>query len=69
MIGEVSNGADAVAVAAAEHADVVLMDLQMANAEIKNVRKNSDGDITEVGVEGQWDWPVASGRGGSWRSR
>lgn len=31
----------------------------MADAEIKNVRKNRDGDITHVGVSGNWDWPVA----------
>lgn len=31
----------------------------MADAEIKNVRKDNDGDITDVGVSGQWEWPVA----------
>lgn len=32
----------------------------MADAQIKNVRKDRDGDITHVGVKGQWEWPVAS---------
>mgnify|MGYP001548628334 CR=1 FL=1 len=31
----------------------------MADAEIKNVRKNREGDITHVGVTGRWDWTVA----------
>lgn len=31
----------------------------MADAQIKNVRKDDDGDITDVGVKGQWEWPVA----------
>lgn len=31
----------------------------MPDAEIKNVRKNVQGDITDVGVKGQWDWSVA----------
>lgn len=30
----------------------------MADAQIKNVRKDLDGDITDVGVKGQWEWPV-----------
>lgn len=36
----------------------------MADVVITNVRKNSDGDITDVGVKGQWErtvpWVVAS---------
>ncbi|MFJ2543039.1 DUF3892 domain-containing protein [Microbacterium sp. NPDC087589] len=32
----------------------------MADSEIRNVRKDDDGDITDVGVKGQWDWPVAN---------
>ncbi|KJL23490.1 hypothetical protein RN51_01576 [Microbacterium oxydans] len=31
----------------------------MADAEIKNVRKNREGDITHVGVTGRWVWTVA----------
>ncbi|MBN9176425.1 MAG: DUF3892 domain-containing protein [Microbacterium sp.] len=31
----------------------------MADAEIKNVRKDRSGDITDVGVRGQWEWSVA----------
>lgn len=31
----------------------------VADAEIKNVRKDRNGDITQVGVWGQWDWTVA----------
>lgn len=31
----------------------------MADAEIKNVRKDRNGDITDVGVMGRWEWPVA----------
>ena len=31
----------------------------MADSGIKNVRKNSDGDIIDVGVKGSWDWTVA----------
>lgn len=31
----------------------------VADAEIKNVRKDLSGDITDVGVRGRWDWPVA----------
>lgn len=30
----------------------------MADAEIKNVRKNREGDITDVGVKGRWEWTV-----------
>lgn len=36
----------------------------MTDSIIKNVRKKSDGDITDVGVKGQWErtvpWVVAS---------
>lgn len=36
----------------------------MADVVIKNVRKNSDDDITDVGVKGQWErtvpWVVSS---------
>ena len=32
----------------------------MADSEIKNVRKDADGDITDVGVKGRWDWSVAA---------
>jgi hypothetical protein len=31
----------------------------VADAEIKNVRKDRNGDITNVGVRGLWEWPVA----------
>lgn len=31
----------------------------MADAVIKNVRKNGDGDLTDVGVAGQWEWTVS----------
>jgi hypothetical protein len=31
----------------------------MADSVIQNVRKNSDGDILDVGVKGRWDWTVA----------
>lgn len=31
----------------------------MADSEIKNVRKDQDGDITHVGVRGSWDWSVS----------
>lgn len=31
----------------------------MADAQIKNVRKDRDGDITHVGVKGKWEWTVA----------
>ncbi len=41
----------------------------MSDSVIKNVRKNSDGDITDVGVKGQWErtvaWVVASIESGS----
>lgn len=30
----------------------------MADAVIKNVRKDDDGDIASVGVSGQWEWTV-----------
>jgi hypothetical protein len=30
----------------------------MADAEIKNVRKDWNGDITNVGVTNSWDWTV-----------
>ncbi len=30
----------------------------VADAEIKNVRKDRSGNITHVGVTGRWDWPV-----------
>lgn len=32
--------------------------MAMADAVISNVRKNTDGDITDVGVKGRWEWPV-----------
>lgn len=31
----------------------------MADAEIKNVRKDQDADITDAGVKGQWEWTVS----------
>lgn len=31
----------------------------MADAEIKHVRKDNEGDLTDVGVKGQWEWSVA----------
>jgi hypothetical protein len=31
----------------------------VADAQIRNVRKDRSGDITHVGVWGQWDWSVA----------
>jgi len=31
----------------------------MADSVIQNVRKNSDGDILDVGVKSVWDWSVA----------
>lgn len=31
----------------------------MADAEIKNVRKDRAGNITDVGMRGSWEWPVA----------
>jgi hypothetical protein len=31
----------------------------VADAEIKNVRKSRDGDITNVGARNSWDWTVA----------
>lgn len=34
-------------------------DSAMGDAEIKNVRKNRDGDITDVGVRGRWEFTVA----------
>lgn len=30
----------------------------MADAEIKNVRKDRDGDITNAGVKDRWEWAV-----------
>jgi hypothetical protein len=30
----------------------------VADAVIENVRKDRDGDITNAGVKGQWDWTV-----------
>ncbi len=30
----------------------------MAYAEIKNVRKDLAGNITDVGVKDSWEWPV-----------
>ena len=32
----------------------------MPDAQVANVRKNQQGDITDVGVKGRWEWPVAS---------
>lgn len=49
VIGEVSNGVDAVAVARAEHADVVLMDIQMpgiSGLEATRQLARSDGEPT-----------------------
>jgi hypothetical protein len=34
------------------------MGVVVADAEIKNVRKDQSGDITHVGVRGLWDWSV-----------
>lgn len=31
----------------------------MADAIIKNVGKDKDGDVTHVGVDGRWEWTVA----------
>lgn len=31
----------------------------MSDAQIKNVEKDRDGDITHVGVSGDWKWTVA----------
>lgn len=31
----------------------------MSDARIKNVEKDRDGDITHVGVSGDWKWTVA----------
>lgn len=31
----------------------------MPDAQIKNVRKDRDWDITHVGVKNSWDWTVA----------
>lgn len=31
----------------------------MADSQISNVRKDRQGDITDVGVKGRWAWPVA----------
>lgn len=31
----------------------------MSDAQIKNVRKDRDGDITHVGAKNSWDWTVA----------
>ena len=33
--------------------------IAVADAVIKNVRKDRNGDIAHVGVKGQWDWTVA----------
>lgn len=41
-------------VARAERSEKVV-----ADAEIKNVRKDLSGDITHVGVRGRWEWSVA----------
>lgn len=32
----------------------------MADSAIKHVRQDRDGDIIDVGVKGQWEWPVSS---------
>jgi hypothetical protein len=31
----------------------------VADSVIRNVRKNAEGDITDVGVKGSWEWTVA----------
>jgi len=31
----------------------------MADSVIKNVEKDGDGDLTDVGVSGRWKWTVA----------
>lgn len=31
----------------------------MSDAQIKNVEKDRDGDITHVGVSGRWKWTVS----------
>lgn len=33
--------------------------MAMADAIIKNVRKDDDGDVTDVGVKDKWEWTVA----------